>query len=145
MSRDHRRLDVFNQADQLVLDTYRLSNNFPSHERYGLQSQIRRAAVSTACNIVEGSARRTSGEYVHFLNIATGSAAEAEYLASVAGRLEMLTADDSDELVRGYAKLSAALRALLRSLASGEREPGAGSREPGAGSREPGAGSREFT
>ena len=119
MSRDHRRLEVVNQADQLVLDVYRVSNSFPIHERYGLQSQIRRAAVSAACNIVEGSARRTTREYVHFLNVATGSAAEAEYLATVAERLEMLAAGDADELTRGYAKLSASLRAMLRSLASG--------------------------
>jgi four helix bundle protein len=74
--------------------------------------------VSTACNIVEGSARRTTREYVHFLNIATGSAAEAEYLVTVAERLEILPANQADELVRAYAKLSAALRAMLRSLAN---------------------------
>jgi len=119
MSRDHRRLEVFTQADQLVLDVYRSSNDFPVHERYGLQSQMRRAAVSTACNIVEGSARRTTREYVHFLNVATGSAAEAEYLVTVAGRLDILSATRADELVRAYAKLSASLRALLRSLGDG--------------------------
>jgi four helix bundle protein len=119
MSRDHRRLEVFNQADQLVLDVYRVSNEFPPHERYGLQSQIRRAAVSTACNIVEGSARRTTREYVHFLNVAAGSAAEVEYLVTVAVRLEILAEGEADHLVRGYAKLSASLRAMLRSLASG--------------------------
>jgi four helix bundle protein len=118
MSRDHRRLEVFTQADRLVLDVYRSSKDFPAHERYGLQSQIRRAAVSTACNIVEGSARRTTREYVHFLNVATGSAAEAEYLVTIAERLEILPANQADELVRAYAKLSAALRAMLRSLAN---------------------------
>ena len=116
MSRDHRRLDVFTQADLLVLEIYRVSNEFPTHERYGLQSQLRRAAVSTACNIVEGSARRTTREYVHFLNVATGSAAEAEYLTTVAARLALVPASQADDLVRAYAKLSAGLRALLRSL-----------------------------
>ena len=116
MSRDHRKLDVFTLADQLVLDIYRSSNDFPAPERYGLQSQMRRAAVSTACNIVEGSARRTAREYVHFLNVATGSAAEAEYLVTLAERLEILPATRADDLIRAYGKLSASLRALLRSL-----------------------------
>jgi len=116
MSRDHRRLQVFVQADQLVLDAYRVSAAFPVEERYGLQSQLRRAAVSAACNIVEGSARHSTGEYLHFLNIAIGSASEAEYLATVANRLAILPANDTDELVRGYARLSAGLRAMTRAL-----------------------------
>ena len=137
MSRDHRKLDVYTQADQLVLDVYRVSNGFPAHERYGLRSQLRRAAVSVACNIVEGSARRTTQEYVHFLNVATGSASEAEYLVTLAERLGFLSPAEGDELVRGYAKVSAALRALLRSLARGQVVPGAGSRGPGAPTSSP--------
>jgi len=117
MSRDHRRLQVFTEADQLVLDVYRFSGAFPVQERYGMQSQLRRAAVSVACNIVEGSARHSTREYLHFLNIATGSASEAEYLITLASRLALVPLNDADDLVRGYAKLSAALRAMMRSLA----------------------------
>ena len=72
MSRDHRKLRVFTLADCLVVDVYRASSGFPASERYGLQSQLRKAAVSSAVNIVEGSARRTDAEYLHFLNIALG-------------------------------------------------------------------------
>ena len=116
MSRDHRRLQVFAEADQLVLDVYRVSATFPVQERYGLQSQLRRAAVSVACNIVEGSARHSTREYLHFLNLATGSAAEAEYLITLANRLALVPLNDTDDLVRGYAKLSAGLRAIMRAL-----------------------------
>jgi four helix bundle protein len=87
MARDHRTLRVFELADSLVLDLYKATQAFPPEERYGLQSQIRRAAVSTATNIVEGCARRGDSEYLNFLNIATGSAAEVRYLCDLARRL----------------------------------------------------------
>jgi four helix bundle protein len=81
---------VFKLADELVLEVYAESRRFPTDERFGLQSQLRRAAVSTAANIVEGCPRRKEGEYLQFLNVATGSAAEAEYLVRVAFRLGIL-------------------------------------------------------
>jgi four helix bundle protein len=116
MSRDHRKLRVFQEADQLVADVYRVSRGFPTQERYGLQSQIRRAAVSAACNIVEGSARQSEREYLHFINIATGSAAEAEYLMPLAVRLGFLDPSEAEPLARRYAGLSSALRAMIRAL-----------------------------
>src|SRR4029079_16765498 len=86
MARDHRTLRVFKLADSLAIDIYQATKNFPSEERYGLQAQIRRAAVSAATNIVEGCARRSDREYVNFLNVATGSAAEVRYLCDLSCR-----------------------------------------------------------
>jgi four helix bundle protein len=77
MSRDHRKLNVFHQADELILKVYAETTTFPSDERFGLCSQVRRASISVAANIVEGCARRTTKEYLHLVKIATGSAAEA--------------------------------------------------------------------
>jgi len=116
MSRDHRRLRVFQQADALVLTVYQSTKRFPIEERFGLQSQIRRAAVSAALNIVEGSARRTTAEYVSFLNISSGSAAEARYLVDLAARLALVNSDDAVLLETGYRDLSAGLCALIKSL-----------------------------
>jgi four helix bundle protein len=116
MARDHRKLRVFTIADGLVMDVYRLSAGFPGTERYGLQSQIRRAAVSTVSNIVEGSARLSTREYVSFLNIASGSATESCYLSSLAGRLGLLLESDAGRLTAGYSELSAGLRSMIETL-----------------------------
>jgi len=116
MSRDHRKLRTFREADELVGSVYRVCRDFPAEERFGLQSQIRRAAVSVVCNIVEGSARQSEREYLNFLNIATGSAAEAEYLLPLAVRLGFLKASEGEPLAHRYAGLSAPLRAMIRAL-----------------------------
>jgi four helix bundle protein len=116
MARDHRRLHVFQIADSLVLDVYQVTAALPVAERYGLQAQLRRAAVSVAANIVEGSARRTTGEYLNFLNQTNGSAAEVAYLLTVADRLKILEDADVLPLTDKYAKLQRGLQAIINVL-----------------------------
>src|SRR5258707_12106542 len=91
MSRDHTKLRAFQLADSLVIDIYREMKGFPPEERFGLQSQIRRAAVSAATNLVEGSARRGELEYLNFCNISCASAFETRYLLDLSFRLGMLS------------------------------------------------------
>src|SRR5687767_5344980 len=81
--RDHRKLRVFHDAHALVLETYRQTRDFPHEERFGLRSQLRRAAVSVPSNIVEGSSRGSVREYLHFLQIAFGSCCELQYLLAL--------------------------------------------------------------
>jgi four helix bundle protein len=119
MSRDHRKLRVFSLADTLVPGIYKSSSNFPLEERYGLQMQLRRAALSVACNIVEGCARRGEKKYVNFLNVAAGSAAEARYLCEMAARLGFMPASASAELIGGYTELCAQLQALIVNFEGG--------------------------
>jgi four helix bundle protein len=90
MSRDHTKLRAFQLADSLVIDIYKETNGFPSEERFGLQAQIRRAAVSMSTNLVEGSARRGENEYLNFCNISCGSAFEVRYLLDLSFRLGIL-------------------------------------------------------
>ena len=88
--RPHEKLDVWNMAIEFVIVVYRMTETFPSHERFGLTSQIRRSAVSVPANIAEGAARRTSKEFNQFLSHAQGSASELETELLIAFRLGYL-------------------------------------------------------
>ncbi|MGH2606931.1 MAG: four helix bundle protein [Anaerolineales bacterium] len=77
--RDFRKLKVWEKAHVLALDVYRNTQNFPRSEMFGLQAQMRRASVSVAANIAEGSGRSGRRELLQFLNLALGSASELQY------------------------------------------------------------------
>ena len=116
MSRDHRKLNVFAVADQLVIEVYARTAVFPADERFGLCTQIRRAAVSCASNIVEGCMRRTTRDYLRFINVAAGSAAEAQYLLDISARLGFLEKEVYRELDPKYSHLLKGLQRLIHTL-----------------------------
>ncbi len=105
-------LKVWQEAHSLVLDVYRLSRGFPSEERYGLTSQLRRAALSVPTNIAEGSKRRSNAEFARFLNIAEASLAESEYLLMVARDLDYAERAVCDRLDGQTTRLAKQLNAL---------------------------------
>ena len=124
MPRDHKKLRVFHLADWMVVEIYGITAHLPDSERFGLQSQLRRAAVSVATNIVEGSSRPTTREYCRFLHIAHGSARECEYLLNLAVRLSMLPPGSTASLADSIAHVAACLLSLVRSLANQSDPPG---------------------
>jgi four helix bundle protein len=114
--RDHRKLRAFEPADALVLAVYGATKGFPREEQFGLTSQLRRAAVSIASNIVEGCARNSEADFLHFLDIAYGSAREVEYQISLAHRLGYLPHDDFNPLNAKCEETAKVLNGLIRSL-----------------------------
>jgi four helix bundle protein len=111
---DYREYDVFVCAHELVLSVYAATKPFPSDERYGLTSQIRRAAVSIPANIAEGSGRGSDGDFSRFLRIAIGSANEVEYLLQLSKDLGLVSMEAHEDL----STLAARTRQMLARLSS---------------------------
>jgi len=80
MVKSFRDLIVWQKAHKLTLDLYKITKEFPAEKKFGLVSQIRRAVSSIPTNIVEGYKRRTTKEFMHFINIADASLEEIRYL-----------------------------------------------------------------
>jgi len=92
-------LKVWQRSHALVLAIYRTTASFPSDERFGLTSQLRRAAASVPTNIAEGSKRQGRLDYARFLNIAEGSLSETQYLLMLARDLSYLSPDVATSLL----------------------------------------------
>jgi four helix bundle protein len=112
--RDHRKLRAFALADEVVMDVYGMTREFPKDEIYGLTAQLRRGAISVASNIVEGCARATERDYLHFLDISYSALKELDYQLSVAARLDYAK---NISLVRDKAnEASRVLNGLIHSI-----------------------------
>ncbi|MDX2121452.1 MAG: four helix bundle protein [Gemmatimonadota bacterium] len=92
------RLEAWQLCHALVVQVYRLTEGWPAQERFGLVSQIRRAAVSIPTNIAEGSAKRGGREFRRFLDISLGSLAELTYLLRLSKDLGYLPPDSHAEV-----------------------------------------------
>jgi len=114
--RDHTKLKAFKLADELALVVYRSTVRFPKAEQFGLTSQMRRAAVSVASNIVEGAARKSLADYLRFLDMSYGSARELQYQVSLSHRLGLLRAEDHERLKASCIETTKVIHGLITSL-----------------------------
>lgn len=89
--KSHKDLKVWQESMTLVVDVYKVTEELPKHEIYGLTSQIRRATVSIPSNIAEGAGRRGEKEFIRFLFIALGSLSELETQLEIAHRLNYIS------------------------------------------------------
>ena len=112
--KNHKDLDVWKLAMDLVEDIYSMTKQFPKNEVYGLTSQIKRAVVSVPSNIAEGAARKGSKEFVQYLYISMGSLAEVETQILLAQRLKFVT--DVDHILEKIVNTRQMLNGLIRYL-----------------------------
>ena len=113
-----RDLIVWQKAMNFVVEVYRVTGPFPSDERFGLTSQLRRCAVSIPSNIAEGHGRKGTREFLSFLSIAYGSLNEAQTQVLIAERLGFVTAEASARLMEMAAEIARLLNGLRNSLRS---------------------------
>ena len=125
--RDPEKLLVFQDANSLAEEVYRVTADFPIQERYGLTNQIRRAAMSVPSNLVEGCSRESVADFRRFVEIALGSAMELHYQLGFALRMNMVTAVENVQLLAEARDRSAvvgkSLNNLIRSLRAKSQEP----------------------
>ncbi len=114
--RGHRDLKVWQKAMDLVVDCYRMTSTFPTSERYGLVSQVRRAAVSVPSNIAEGKGRDHLGDYLRFLSVAKGSLMELDTQIEIAYRLGFMETADSHSVEQTASEVGKMLTTLMKRL-----------------------------
>ena len=117
--RPHEKLQTWIESVDLVLNIYKATERFPKEEKFGLTSQIRRAAVSIPTNIAEGAARNSSKEFAHFVSIAQGSASELETELIIAYRLGYLSETLFSKLLADLEQIGRMITGLTRRLRRG--------------------------
>lgn len=109
-----KELKVWQNARTLVKEIYLSTNNFPTEEKFGLISQMRRSAVSIPSNIAEGSGRRTDKDFVYFLNVSLGSAYELQTLLFLSQDFELLNTERTELLNSSLEEIQKMIYGLIK-------------------------------
>ena len=116
---DFKNIIAWQRAHELTLSVYKCTQGFPVEERFAMQSQMRRASLSIAANIAEGSSRRSERDFLRFLEIATGSLKELQYFILLANEIGYISTDLKAELEHSAGQTFAPLSGLMKRLESG--------------------------
>ncbi len=114
--KNYKDLLVWQKAHKLVFDVYKISNKYPSGERYNLTRQVRRAAISIPTNIAEGCGKLTQPDFAKYLQDAFGSTQEVEYLSFLSFELSYLKREDYDKLDKKINEVKAMLISLIKKV-----------------------------
>ena len=114
--KDFKKLNVWQKSIELVTSIYKTSKDFPTEEKYGLTSQITRAAVSIPSNIAEGSSRHSEKDYFKFLEIALGSAFELETQLIIVGKLNITNSLELQKIIDDTKSVQKMLSGLMHKL-----------------------------
>jgi four helix bundle protein len=128
----YREQFIWKRGIQLSINCYKLTENFPKSELYGLTSQIRRASVSVPSNIAEGYGRRTQNEYIQFLHIALGSLRELDTQLIIAKEVKLATPELFDPVLEEVDRMQGILVSTIQKLtALRARQKAEGRRQEG--------------
>ena len=116
MGKPHHNLEVWKRSLNFVTKIYKITANFPADEKFGLISQMRRAAVSIPSNISEGAARNSKKEFINFLHISQGSTAELETQIFISRNLNFLKSNQAEPLLQELEEISRMIIGLQKSL-----------------------------
>jgi four helix bundle protein len=114
--RNYKKLGAWQNADELTVQIYQVTRQFPDEEMYGITSQLRRAAYSVPANIAEGAGRESNADYLRYLSTARGSLAETEYFLHLANRLHYLSESDWKQFTKLVNQTFAALGGLMKAV-----------------------------
>lgn len=114
--KSHKDLDVWKAAVGLAKNVYQITATFPKNEMFGMTTQMRRCSISIASNIAEGAARQGNKEFIQFLHIALGSAAELETQIVIAREVKLCAPTASANLDEDLTRIRQMLRGLVTSL-----------------------------
>jgi four helix bundle protein len=116
LSLNHQKLDVYKASKELVAECYRFSNHLPQEEKFGMISQIRRAALSVHLNIAEGSSRRSQAERKRYFEISRGSLIEVDAAFDIAEKLNYFKTYPKDNLSISMTKCFRLLCGLITAI-----------------------------
>jgi four helix bundle protein len=118
-----RQLEVWQEAHRLVLMVYQVTRKYPSDERFGLTSQMRRAAVSIAANVTEGFKRHGIQDKIRFYNISEASLEELKYYFLLSKDLEYISSDSQTNLMSQAESVGRLLNGLIASTERRKKHP----------------------